>query len=105
MIRISDNPPPGTIDRRDGNTKGEVGLTTKGCLFCKDQISGSGTYVRRYDEVAWAGKDRCQVAICPFWGTTECQEVVSGKKIDPKESCSVYRYRQLTGRWEYIAEK
>jgi hypothetical protein len=44
------------IDRRDGNTKGEVGITTLGCLFCPGQIAASSKYVDNYDKIRW-GKD------------------------------------------------
>ena len=100
MIPINDNPPPGVIDRRDGNTKGECGITTVGCLFCKDQISASRDYVENYDSMAWAPKDGCQIATCPFWQKPDCWQAVTGAKSDPKKYCPVWRRRQAAGRWD-----
>jgi hypothetical protein len=53
MKLINDSPPPGTVDRRDGSTKGEIGITTQGCLFCPDQIAASKKYVDNYDKIKW----------------------------------------------------
>ena len=99
MIPISDNPPPGTVDRRDGSTKGEVGITTVNNLFCKDQISASKEYIKRYDEMTWAGKNGCPIATCPYWNTPLCWQRDTGSKENPKIKCPFYRNRQETGLW------
>ena len=99
MIPVSDNPPRGVVDRRDGSTKGECGVTTTGCLFCKDQIAGSAEYVRNYGEMTWAPKNACQIATCPFWMTRQCWKNTTGRTQDPKLYCPVYRQRQSTGKW------
>ena len=90
---ISDSPPPGIVDRRDGNTKGDCGITSTSCLFCKDQIAASSAYVNRYDEVRWAAKNRCQMATCPLWGKPFC-------KMISKDRCIVYQHWKTTGRWQ-----
>jgi len=90
MIPISDNPPPGVVDRRDGSTKGECGITTTSCLFCKDQIAGSKSYVEKYDEMTWASKDGCQMATCPYWGKPQCPQV---------PDCPTLKYWKENGKW------
>lgn len=103
MIRVSDNPPPGVIDRRDGNTKGECGITTLGCLFCKDQISGSAEYVKNYEDVKFADKGACQIATCPFWGSGDCWQTKIGPIPAPSRMCPHYMRRQRTGSWKLVA--
>ena len=104
MIPISDAPPKGVVDRRDGNTKGECGITTTSCLFCKDQIAGSSEYVSRHDQMKWASKEGCQIATCPFWETPDCFAEKSFKIgnsfTDPKTNCPVWNYRKETGEWK-----
>jgi hypothetical protein len=100
MIPISDNPPPGVVDRRDGNTKGDCGITSISCLFCKDQIAGSKTYVANYEGIAWGSKNQCQMATCPYWGKgTECWQYGTGSQENPKESCPTYKHWKTTGKW------
>jgi predicted RNA-binding Zn-ribbon protein involved in translation (DUF1610 family) len=50
------------IDRRDGNTKGECGITTVGCLFCKDQIAASSKYVANYEKIQWDKEEIPKIA-------------------------------------------
>ncbi len=102
MISIPDTPPPGTVDRRDGSTKGECGITTTGCLFCKDQIAGSSTYVQNYDQMKWGPRDGCQFATCPFWGQSDCWYQMVDRKRVPKTECPIYKRKQLTGVWEDV---
>jgi hypothetical protein len=99
MIPISDNPPPGVVDRRDGSTIGECGITTIGNLFCKDQIANSKSFVKRYGEITWSDKGGCQVATCPHWNKPTCWLTIKPKRLDPKKHCPVYLRRQKTGRW------
>lgn len=104
MIPISDAPPPGAVDRRDGSTKGENGITTVGCLFCPDQIAASNKYVENYKSHKWADKDACQVATCPFWNRSDCWQKMAGRKLDPKTNCPIYKRRQVTGEWDVERE-
>ncbi|MBI9085463.1 MAG: hypothetical protein JEZ11_17840 [Desulfobacterales bacterium] len=100
MIPISDNPPPGVIDRRDGSTKGENGITTTKCLYASDQIAGSAEYVANYAKVAMAAKDACQVATCPLFLHEGCwANWYPPKKAINLEKCPYYRHRHETGTW------
>lgn len=49
------------------------GISSSGCLFCRDQINASGVYVANYDQIAWK-KDGCQQASCPRFMTPTCWE-------------------------------
>lgn len=102
MIPVSDAPPPGVVDRRDGNTKGECGITTIGCLFCKDQISASREYVEQYGKIKWAGKNGCPMATCPKWNRDDCwlNTAEHEHKPNPKKECPVYLRWKQAGVWE-----
>ena len=95
MIPISDNPPPGVVDRRDGSTKGECGITGVNNLFCKDQIANSSKYVNHYDEMSWSPRESCQMATCPVWGSLGCRHFA-----DPS-NCPVLKKRKETGSWSF----
>lgn len=104
MIPISSDPPKGVVDRRDGSTKGECGITTVGCLYCKDQISGSASYIKNYDQMEWGAKNGCNIATCPFWNDPGCWKNIGGGSKDPKKHCPIYKRRQRTGSWNVEKE-
>ena len=84
------------IDRRDGSTKGEIGITTVNNLYCRDQISNSTRFVENFDKMAWAGKNGCQMATCPLWGKHSCQ--MNWGLKDPK-SCPIFESWKVGGYW------
>lgn len=88
-----DDPPPGVVDRRDGSTKGERGITTMGCLFCPDQIAGSAKYVQRYDQVEFSNPSECQMATCPNWHRPGCEWAATPSR------CPALRYWKQHGEW------
>lgn len=99
MLPINDNPPPGVVDRRDGSTKGECGITTTKCLFCSDQIAASKTYVKKYKNMRWGANTKCRMATCPYWNTDVCWLAANGKSDLDKNSCPVFCHWRETGQW------
>lgn len=62
------------------------GITTMGCLFCKDQISVSADYVKNYEAINWK-KDGCQHASCPFFNTRACLELMDEDVREDSTNC------------------
>lgn len=66
------NKPPLPIDRRDGSTKGEMGVTTVGNLFSRDHLTSNQKSRSGYDQIKWAEKGACQNAMCPDFMRPSC---------------------------------
>jgi hypothetical protein len=61
-------------DKRNfDNAEKPGGITTVGCLFCKDMINASREYVDNFDQISWK-MDGCQWGTCPFFNTPGCLE-------------------------------
>lgn len=86
------------IDRRDGSTKGEMGITSVNNLYCKDQISNSSGFVREFDKIDWAPKDGCHWTSCPFFRKKEC--LLTKGTVKKSEECKHY-YKTKKSRPSY----
>jgi len=71
---------------------GQRGATTVGCMYCRDQISGSHEYVENFEHMDWK-KGGCMWATCPYWDTVMCNEHFAAREMrafDPKKECFCY---------------
>lgn len=80
--------PPVPVDRRDGNTKGEMGPNSVNILYNQEHLTTTPQFRENYDKIAWDGAPAiCQNWPCPHRWDAICKVRQGGKP----ENCRHYK--------------